>query len=214
MLSLVHQPVVFYRTRLTRPPSWWSALGGPLGCAVLAGAGHAVFTARLVRPVYEALAGAGGSTTFAASLEYMGILSVASVPLLVWMLSSAFMIAVDVLCRDASGLHRIVETNALAFYSQVPWLLVVFVLGIVYEPAASWQLEGDAVTVADVERLSRMLRQDAVVTTVRVLNECSAAWLYCLFGAGYHVAANVSLSRALTLTIGMYSSFHLMRYAL
>lgn len=214
MLSLFHQPVVFYRARLTRPPSWWSALGGPLGCAALAGAGHAIFAARLVRPVYESLAAAGGSTAFATSLESMGILSVASVPVLVWLLSSAFMIAIDVLCRDANGLHRIVETNALAFYSQVPCLLAVLVLAVAYEPGASWRLQDGPVTVADVERLSRLVRQDPVITTVRALNECSAAWLYGLFGAGYHVVAGVSLSRALFLAGSMYCSFHLLRYAL
>lgn len=214
VLSLVYRPVVFYRARLTRPPSWWSAIGGPLGCAVLAGVCHALFTARLVRPVYAALASAGGSAAFATSLEYMGVLSVASAPVLVWLLSSAFMIAVDVLCRDGDRLHRIVETNALAFYSQMPWLLTVLVLAAVYEPGPSWSLQGDAVTLADIERLSRLMREDPVITTIRVLNECSAAWLYCLFGAGYHVVANLSLVRSLLLTIGMYSSFHLIRYAL
>jgi hypothetical protein len=180
----------------------------------LAGAGHALFTARLVRPVYAALASAGGSAAFATSLESMGVLSVASVPVLVWLLSSAFLIAVDVLCRDGDGLHRILETNALAFYSQMPLLLVVLGLAAVYEPGASWGLRGDTVTIADIERLARLMREDVIITTVRVLNECSAAWLYCLFGAGYHVVAHVSLARSLLLTVGMYTSFHLIRYVL
>ena len=209
MLSLVFEPVTFYQTRLRRPASWWLAFGGPLGCGALAIVSHGVFSARISGPLYESLASMGVSTAFATSMQYMGVLNVAFVYFLVWLSSSAFMIGFDVLFRQSIDPSRIIETNALAFYSQLPWLVVLVAVALAFRPP-EWNIEPGELTPSDVERFKRLLDQDEILIVVRALNSCSVAWLYGLFGAGYHAVAGVSLGRSLALTMGMFGVFHLL----
>jgi hypothetical protein len=209
VLSLVFAPVAFFQTRLRRPASWRLALGGPLGCGALALVSHAVFSDKVTSPLFDSLAAMGVSVAFATSMRYMGVLNVALVYVLVWLATSAFMIAFDVLFGQSPHPARIVETNGLAFYSQVPWLAVMVGVSLAFEPPA-WAPPPGPISVADLERFKRLLEQDPVLIAVRTLNACFAAWLYGLFGAGYHAVAGVALSRSLALTMSMFAVFHML----
>jgi hypothetical protein len=207
VLSLVHQPIVFFHARLTTPPSWWLALGGPLGCAALAAVSHAILAEKISGPI---VAAAAGSRSLLTSLQYMGVVNAAFVYVVVWLTASAFMISCDVLLRGAPDGMRILEGNAVAFYSQLPWLVVLIVLAAAFEPPAAWMLDGPIASAADLERFKRLLQQDRFLATVRGLNECFAVWLYLLFGTSYHAVTGCSLPGALLLALSTYAVFHLL----
>ena len=207
MLGLAYQPIVFFHARLTTPPSWWFALGGPLGCAALAVVSHAILAEKIAGPI---VATAAGSRSLLTSLQYMGVINVAFVYVVVWLTASAFMISCDVLLRGADGGLRILEGNAVAFYSQLPWLVVLIALAAAFEPPAAWMLDGPIASAADLERFKRLLQQDRFLATVRGLNECFAVWLYVLFGMSYHAATGCSLPGALLLALTTYVMFHLL----
>jgi hypothetical protein len=209
VLSLVFAPVAFFQTRLRRPASWRLALGGPLGCGALALVSHAVFSARITGPLFDSLAAMGMSTAFATSMRYMGVLNVAFVYVLVWLATSAFLIAFDVLFQQSPHPARIIETSALAFYSQLPWLTALIGVSLAFEPPP-WAPAAGQISASDLERLKRLLEQDQVLIVVRTLNGCFAAWLYGLFGAGYHVVAGLPLGKSLALTMSMFGVFHLL----
>ena len=211
MLSLVHQPIVFFHARLTTPPSWWLAFGGPLGCAALAMVSHAILSEKITGPI---VATAVGSRSLLTSLQYMGVVNAAFVYVVVWLTASAFMMSFDVLLRGAPDALRILEGNALAFYSQLPWLALLVVLAAAFEPPAAWMLDGPIASPADLERFKRLLQQDPFLATVRGLNECFAVWLYVLFGVSYHVATSCPLSGSLLLALTTYGVFHLLNVLL
>jgi hypothetical protein len=209
VLSLVFAPVTFYQTRLRRPASWRLACGGPLGCGALAIASHVIFATKITGPLFDSLTAFGVSTAFATSMQYMGAFNVGCVYVLVWLSTSAFMIAFDVLARESPHPARIIETNALAFYSQLPWLAALVAVAVVFEPPV-WVADPAGPSVSDLERFKRLLQQDQVLIAVRAVNGCFAAWLYGLFGAGYHAVAGMSLGRSLALTMSMFGAFHLL----
>jgi hypothetical protein len=211
VLSLVHQPIVFFHARLTTPPSWWLAFGGPLGCAALAMVSHAILSEKITGPI---VATAVGSRSLLTSLQYMGVVNAAFVYVVVWLTASAFMMSFDVLLRGAPDALRILEGNALAFYSQLPWLALLVALAAAFEPPAAWMLDGPIASAADLERFKRLLQQDPFLATVRGLNECFAVWLYVLFGISYHVATSCPLSGSLLLALTTYGVFHLLHVLL
>ena len=207
MLGLVYQPIVFFHARLTTPPSWWLALGGPLGCAALAMASHAILSEKIAGPI---VATAVGSRSLLTSLQYMGVVNAAFVYVVVWLTASAFMMSFDVLLGGTSDVRRILQGNALAFYSQLPWLAMLIALAAAFEPPAAWMLDGPIASAADLERFKRLLQQDPFLATVRGLNECFAVWLYLLFGVSYHTATDCPLPGSLLLALTTYVGFHLL----
>jgi hypothetical protein len=139
----------------------------------------------------------------------MGAVSGGFVHLVVWLSASAFMIALDVLLNDSPRIARIVELNGLAFYSQLPWQLALVAVALTFEPP-TLAVQPDGLTADDFERFKRLLEQDQVLAAVRAVNHCLAAWLYGLFGAGYHALAGASLPWSLALSVGMFGVFHLL----
>lgn len=197
--TLLFRPVVFFRHRLERPQCWPAALGGVLGCTLLTLAGQALFAHRL-RPLMSLAAETSGVPPFLLwSGQYLGIFGAASVCTFVWLSSTALLIAGDALSADKASPLRLLEATATAFYSQVPWMLIVTGL--------AWCFSVPILTVEDAEisggldlaRLTRLVTQHPTIVTVKVVGECSTLWLHMLFGAAYHAATGVSLGRALLL---------------
>ena len=85
----------------------------------------------------------------------MGLLSVASVCLVTWLVASAVTIAWDVLFTESDDVSRTFEVTGLAFYSQVPWLLAVIVVAWHYQPPFPGVAQADPATV-DPGRLFRL----------------------------------------------------------
>jgi hypothetical protein len=214
VLSLVYQPVVYFQARLRRPPSWRLAVGGPLGCAVLAIVSQVVLTAKITGPIADMLTGMGVSPAFIASIQYMGIVNAAFAYVLVWLMTSLFLISWDVLCRPSGDGSRILETNALAFYSQWPWLATLIALAVLFQPPPAWSLGQGSPSGSDLDRFRRLLEQDAFLVAVRATNECFTAWLYGLFGIGYHAVTGWPLWASLLLSSSMWMAFQLLRYVL
>jgi hypothetical protein len=176
---------------------------------LLTGASQWLFLSHVTPALVAAATEAGVPAAFIVSMQYLGILTSAAVCLVVWLVVSAVMVASDVLFVGSANVARIVELNALAFYSQVPWLFVVVVLAWVYHPP----VEVSGLSGHDVARLSRLLQQDSTTVVIRTVSECAAVWLHALFGAGYHALSGVSLPRALSLALTIYGLPHLARLA-
>jgi hypothetical protein len=211
VLSLIYQPIVFFRARLSRPASWWLALGGPLGCAALAVVSHAIFAEKVSGPV---LAAAAGSRSLALSLQYMGVVNAGFVSVVIWLMASAFMMSFSVLFGEDRDVARILEGNALAFYSQLPWLLALIGVAVWFQPPAAWMLGAPLASPGDFDRFRRLLEHEPVLIAIRALNQCFAAWLYVLFGFSYHAATGSSLPGSILLALVTYALFHLLRLLL
>ena len=140
----------------------------------------------------------------------MGVINAAFVYVVVWLTASAFMISCDVLLRGAHDGLRILEGNAVAFYSQLPWLVVLIALAAAFEPPAAWMLNGPIASAADLERFKRLLQQGSVSRHRARLERVFAVWLYVLFGTSYHAVTGCSLPGALLLALTTYAMFHLL----
>ena len=192
MLSLVFAPVTFYQTRLRRPASWRLALGGPLGCGALAIVSHGIFSTKIAGPLYDSLAAVGVSTAFATSMQYMGVLNVAFVYVLVWLSASAFMIAFDVLVRQSleAAAHPRDQCAGVLFTAALAGRAHRAV-AVLFEPPADRGCPAGPSRLRRFERFKRLLQQDRGSDRGAAVNACFAAWLYGLFGAGYHAACRV-----------------------
>jgi hypothetical protein len=205
--SLVHRPVVFFKDRAVRPPSWGLAVGGPALCTCLILTSQLLFLSTTAPPLTAALARAGVPAPFVVSSQYLGLVAAASVCAMTWLVASAVLMAWDVLFTGAENVARVPEMAGLAFYSQVPWLLVVIIVAVYYQPPFP---EAGTATALEPERLLRLLAGDETRLVLRTVNEASTLWLHGLFGAGYHAVSGNSLPRCLLLALGIYGLPHLM----
>jgi hypothetical protein len=197
-LTLIFRPIAFFRGHLERPPRWFVALSGVFGCMVLTLASQALFTMR-VRPLVQLAADDSGvPASLLVSMQYLGVVSAASVAPFVWLSSAAMLIACDVLFFDKASPLRLLEATATAFYSQLPWLAIVVGLAWVFD-APVRALQDTAADGLDMARLVRWTTQQPMLVAVRVVGECSTLWLHLLFGTAYHAASQVPLPRALML---------------
>lgn len=211
--GLTYRPIVFFKDHLGRPSSWGLALGGPFVCVGLTVMSQAIFVARVAPHMVQALSSPTVPATFILSMQYMGVLSGASVCVVVWLVASAVTIACDVLFKGTDVVIRVVELYALALYSQVPWLVVLVALAWAYQPFPGLGT-AEALTGVDIGRLTRLMQQDQVLVVVRVVSECSTLWLHGIFAAGYHAVSGVSLPRALVLALCVYALPHFARVLL
>ena len=205
--TLVYRPVVFFQDRVARPPSWWWAAGGPAVCTCLILVSQVLFLSRTAPPLRSALTSAGIPAAFIVSSQYMGLVTAASICLVMWLLASAVTIAWDVLFRGTDDVSRVLEVSAWAFYSQVPWLLAVVAVAWYYQPPFPELGQGGTTTV-EPARLLRLLREDETRLVLRTINEASTLWLHGLFGAGYHAVSHVPLPRCLLLALAIYGLPH------
>lgn len=206
--SLVYRPVAFFQDRVARPPSWRWAAGGPALCTGLVLVSQLLFLSSTAPPVATALARAGAPRAFIVSSQYMGLLTAASVCLVMWLAASAVTIAWDVLFAGTDGVSRVLEVSGLAFYSQVPWLLAVVVVAWHYQPPFPDVGQAELATV-EAARLLRLLDDDETLLVLRTVNEASTLWLHLLFGAGYHAVSRRPLPRCLLLGLAIYGLPHL-----
>jgi hypothetical protein len=207
-LSVVYRPVVFFQDRVARPPSWWWAAGGPAVCTCLIFWSQALFLSRTAPPLTAALTNAGVPAAFIVSSQYLGLVSAASICLVMWLVASAVTIAWDVLFCGTDDVSRVLEVSGLAFYSQVPWLLAVVVVAWHYQPPFS-EIDPSSLTTVEPGRLLRLLREDETRLVVRTVNEGSTVWLHGLFAAGYHAVSRTPLPRCLLLASAIYGLPHL-----
>jgi hypothetical protein len=213
--ALIFAPVAFFEERVSRAPSWWLAVGGPLGCAAAGAVGQWILSDRLSEPLYEMTTAMGMPVAFMTSMRHMGIVSASLLFVSTWLLISGFLASVDVLFGDSKDVIRVLELSGLAFYSQLPWLLGIVALVSTFEAPEVRVSGADALAIqASVRRFKDALDTDTTLVVIRSVNQCSTAWLYCLFGAGYHALTGVRLWLALSLTTGMYVVFHLLGYLL
>lgn len=213
--ALIVAPVAFFEERVSRAPSWWLAAGGPLGCVAAGALGQWMLSDRLSEPLYEMTAAMGVPAAFVTSMRHMGIVGASLLYVSTWLLVSGFLASVDVLFGDSKDLIRVLELSGLAFYSQLPWLLAIVALVSTFEAPDVLVVGADTLAVqANVRRFKDAIEADTTLVVIRSLNQCFTAWLYCLFGAGYHALTGVRLWRALSLTTGMYVVFHLLGYLL
>ena len=202
---------MFFEGRVGRPPSWCVALGGPLVCSCLTVVGYVGFTSHITPLVALAASASNVPTSFVLSLQHMSVVSAASVCVVVWLVASAVMIAFEVLRAESAGVVRLLEFNALAFYSQVPWLLAfVYVAWTYRSPLETGGMDVLAAG-ASVERLTRLMQEDPALVVVKSIGEGSTLWLHGLFGAGYRALTGVSLARAQLLALAVYGLPHLVR---
>jgi hypothetical protein len=209
--DLTWQPVVFFQGHVGRPPSWYAALGGPLLCSCLTVVGYVGFTSHVNPLIARAVSASHVPASFVTSMQHMHVVSAASVCVVVWLVASAVMMAVEVLRAESASVVRLLEFNALAFYSQVPWLIAFVYAAWTYRSP----LDAGGVDVlaagAGVERLTRLMQEDPTLVIVRSVGECSTLWLHGLFGAGYLALAGVPLARAQLLALVVYGLPHVVR---
>jgi len=206
-MNLVYRPVVFFQDRVARPPSWWWAAGGPALCTCLILVSQVLFLSRTAPPLTAALTSAGVPAAFIVSSQYLGLVTAASICLVMWFLASAVTIACDVLFRGTDDVFRVLEVNGLAFYSQVPWLVAVVVVAWCYQPPFP-ELGPAGTTVVEPSRLLRLLREDETRLVLRTINEGSTLWLHGLFASGYHAVSHTPLPRCLVLALAIYGLPH------
>lgn len=206
-MNLVYRPVVFFRDRVARPPSWWLAASGPAVCSCLVVISQLLFLARTAPPLAAALARTGTPAALFVSSQYLGVVAAASVCLVTWLVASAVTVAWDVLFAGSDDVSRVPEMVGLAFYSQVPWLVAVIVVAWQYQTPIP--APGFAGADPDPSHLLRLLREDETRLILRTVNEGSTMWLHALFGAGYHAVSRVPLPWCLLVAMGIYGLPHL-----
>jgi hypothetical protein len=204
--SLVYRPVVFFQDRAVRPPSWALAAGGPALCTCLILTSQVWFLSTTAPPLTAALVRAGVPAAFVVSSQYLGLVAAASVCATTWLVASAVLMAWDALFTGTEDVARVLEMAGLAFYSQVPWLLVVIVVAWSYQPPFP---DAGSGLIPEPERLLRLLQSDETRLVLRTVNEASTLWLHGLFGAGYHAISGTPLPRCLLLVLGIYGLPHL-----
>ena len=151
---------------------------------------------------------AGVPAAFIVSSQYLGLVTAASVCLVTWLVASAVTMAWDVLFTGTDDVSRVLEVTGWAFYSQVPWLLVVVVVAWHYQPPFP-EIGQTGAPAVEPARLLRLLREDETRLVLRTVNESSTLWLHGLFAAGYHAVSGTSLPRCLLLAVGLYGLPHL-----
>jgi hypothetical protein len=211
--GLTYRPIVFFKDHLGRPTSWPLALGGPFACVCLTMISQVIFVAEAAPALVHALSGPAVPASFVLSMQYMGVFSAASVFLVVWLVASAVMIACDVLFTGTDSVVRVLEVNALALYSQVPWLVALVALAWAYQPLHGLDT-GEALGGGDIVRLTRLMQHAPMLVAVRTVSECSTLWLHGLFAAGYHAVSGVALPRAVVLALCVYGLPHFARVLL
>lgn len=215
LVALITSPISFFEERVRLAPSWWLAAGGPLGCVVLGVASQWILSEEIAEPMQAVTASIGIPSALVTSMRRMGALGSAFFYVSTWLTISAFTASVDILLRDSKNLTRILELNGLAFYSQWPWLLATLALALTFEPPDVVAAGAGASTVLDdVRRFKDALEADATLTLIRRMHVGFTAWLYCLFGAAYHVASGIDVRMAMTLSAAMYAVFHLLGWML
>jgi len=209
--GLTWRPVVFFKGHVGRPPCWYLALGGPLLCSCLTVVGYVGFTSHVTPLVALAVSASHIPASFVNSMRHMGVVSAASVCVVVWLVASAVMMAFEVLRAESVAVVRLLELNALAFYSQVPWLLAFVYVAWTYQSPLEAVGPDVVAAGASVDRLMRLMQADPALVVVRSVGECSTLWLHGLFGAGYRALSGVPLVRAQLLALAIYGLPHLVR---
>lgn len=133
MLNLVWSPVSFFDARRRRHPDWGTALAAPALCAALHCVSMSIFSGK-TRPLVD-------SALARLDLPLMGLpsphLFIASsaltYPAFFGFLTLA-VLALDVLVQDSGQPTRLTEFTALAFYTQVPYCLLMILIAWVWVP--------------------------------------------------------------------------------
>lgn len=192
MWNLVWSPSRFLTRRLEGRPGWPSALAAPALCGACQSAAALVVVGK-TGPAVDALL----TDRFATrALPYRTLAATAvglGYPLLFGVIVLAAL-ALNVLARRPGPASRLTELTAVAFYTQVPYCLLMLALTWAWQPPAPEPYTGQST----MEMLSAMqtYRDTALAgplpSTARLLSIYSLGWLAAVVTIALRLVARLS----------------------
>jgi len=206
--SFIWEPLVFYRERQATPVRWWRGLAAPMICAALYG----VYQMRVVTHLESAVVASLAADSqvpvgFLLSTMYgMSVVAALTYPLL-WVALAMSLVCIDVLWVGSEAHRRTIELTGIAFYSQLPALLLLI--------AGAWTLDPAALASLDLKSPTGMLQLQASLAQQPLLNFASSvsylsqAWLCILCALAYASVARIGAAATAGLATALYVAFFL-----
>lgn len=131
MLDIILSPLAAFKRLKTLQERWSAALMAPVACAILLLAGTLAFTRNAMPVIGEAISPfVSGDRDSLFWLVATQVILLGTSYLLIAGLAVVVVVSLDTLIRpDENGRGKLAELVGLSFYSQVPYALVVLVVG-------------------------------------------------------------------------------------
>lgn len=138
MLDIILSPLAAFKRLKTLQERWSAALMAPVACAILLLAGTLAFTRNAMPVIGEAISPfVSGDRDSLFWLVATQVILLGTSYLLIAGLAVVVVVSLDTLIRpDENGRGKLAELVGLSFYSQVPYALVVLVVGFSWQPPA------------------------------------------------------------------------------
>ncbi|MCI0349261.1 MAG: YIP1 family protein [Acidobacteriales bacterium] len=207
--QFVLEPSAYFRQRLLGQPQWQVALAAPLVCAGIHLVSFTIIMNKTVRHTQALLEAARIEVDLNSPMVYALTAYNAAFYLILWLVATGFLACMDALIGNAASYERLFEITAIAFYSQLPYLVFVFVMAILFVPPdLPFILGNSADQIGNSMREYRgAIATSVSFTLIRNLGYLSQAWLLGLMALGYGVFARRKAGFTVALTAVMYCLF-------
>ena len=208
--QFLFEPVLFFESRMEKSPLWFLALAGPGLCFFLRSIVSSVLLNKTIRALASAVPDAIQPSFMHPLMPVLAAFS-SSYYFFLWLLSAGFLVCVDILIKDCGSYYRLVELIGISFWSQLPYLLTVLVIALLFVPPVPPQVLG---TSAEELRqfaidYAQSVSRTAHFRLIRNLGFAFDAWLFALFAFAYRAFSRKSLKLSFSLVLFMYGAFFL-----
>ncbi len=127
-----------------------------------------------------------------------------------WVVGTGILVSTNILaCKPEASYTRLLEATGLAFYSQVPYLLILLAYAFWFQAPAL--AAGSSLPSAEelVRQLRGALQESFLYHFVRNLGHAFGAYLVLLFVIANHSHSGGSLTRSILAGAFIYTSFYL-----
>ena len=183
----IFDPVEFFARLQTKGTNWFLALSGLLLCTIF----HIVDFLIIANKVITNLNHSIVKINIAYKLDPLssyGISIFGSINIwIVWIMYILFLICIDVIIRDGENYINFVKTSMIAFYSMIPYLILVLILAMIYEPTEFSVPEKNNLNyfIIWIQEVSLQTSLQTIPTLIRNLEYFFDVWVIALMTASY-----------------------------
>jgi hypothetical protein len=206
---MLYEPVRFFEREMQRPFSWPRAMGGPVLCMLLYVPAFGVISQDVLRTILDSIDSSGGTLPVSHSWPWFLAAAGGTGYLIYWLMATGFIACFDVLARGFGGTRTLLQITGVAHYSQVPYLILVLVLALLFSPPplAARQVAGEEVTQLLSDYRAEV---DGTVTMALARNfgYLFQSWLVLLLVCAYRAYSQTSILRCGLLFLSLLVGFH------
>jgi hypothetical protein len=128
------EPVRFFQKELRKPFSWPRAMGGPVLCMILYVPAFGLISYETFKAVIRSVDQAGVNLPVSQSWSWFLAFAGGVGYLVYWLMATGFIACFHVLAKGLGASHRLLQLTGEAHYSQVPYLVFVLSLALLFSP--------------------------------------------------------------------------------